>query len=89
MLEELEKIKLVVCEPRGNESLDKTMQEFYACIDTVNQDDRNALTGAMFMAVCRGKVSEGLDFADNNARAIISVSITILIKRMFCAVLLF
>ena len=25
------------------------------------------------MAVCRGKVSEGLDFADNNARAVITV----------------
>jgi hypothetical protein len=27
------------------------------------------------MAVCRGKVSEGLDFADNNARAVITVSL--------------
>jgi hypothetical protein len=24
--------------------------------------------GSLFIAVCRGKVSEGLDFADNNAR---------------------
>ena len=32
------------------------------------------ITGALFMAVCRGKVSEGLDFADNNARAVITVS---------------
>ena len=30
-------------------------------------------TGALFLAVCRGKVSEGLDFADNNARAVITV----------------
>ena len=27
--------------------------------------------GAIFMAVCRGKVSEGLDFADMNGRAVI------------------
>lgn len=27
--------------------------------------------GAVFMAVCRGKVSEGLDFADQNGRAVI------------------
>ena len=33
--------------------------------------------GALFLAVCRGKVSEGLDFADNNARAVITVSIYI------------
>ncbi len=30
--------------------------------------------GALFFAVCRGKVSEGLDFADDNARAVITVS---------------
>lgn len=29
--------------------------------------------GALFFAVCRGKVSEGLDFADSNARAVITV----------------
>ena len=32
-------------------------------------------TGALFLAVCRGKVSEGLDFADENARAVITVGI--------------
>lgn len=32
------------------------------------------MTGALFLAVCRGKVSEGLDFADNFARAVITVS---------------
>ena len=31
-------------------------------------------TGALFFAVCRGKVSEGLDFTDNNARAVITVT---------------
>lgn len=34
-------------------------------------------TGALFLAVCRGKVSEGLDFTDNNARAVICVRIAI------------
>ena len=32
-------------------------------------------SGALFLAVCRGKVSEGLDFADDNARAVITVGI--------------
>ena len=34
----------------------------------------DGVNGALFMAVCRGKVSEGLDFANNNARAVITVS---------------
>ena len=38
-----------------------------------NEDDK--VDGALFIAVCRGKVSEGLDFADNNARAVICVGI--------------
>ena len=32
-------------------------------------------TGALMLAVCRGKVSEGLDFTDNNARAVVCVGI--------------
>ncbi|XP_009362870.2 Fanconi anemia group J protein homolog isoform X1 [Pyrus x bretschneideri] len=31
--------------------------------------------GAAFLAVCRGKVSEGIDFSDDNARAVIIVGI--------------
>ena len=38
-----------------------------------NEGDK--VDGALFIAVCRGKVSEGLDFADNNARAVICVGI--------------
>lgn len=37
-------------------------------------EDHSGITGAFFMAVCRGKVSEGLDFTDDNARAVIAVS---------------
>ena len=31
--------------------------------------------GAILMAVCRGRISEGLDFSDNAARAVIVVGI--------------
>ena len=37
-------------------------------------EEESGCDGALFLAVCRGKVSEGLDFADNNARAVITVS---------------
>ena len=41
---------------------------YAVCAEDEQQD------GALFFAVCRGKVSEGLDFADSNARAVITVS---------------
>ena len=37
--------------------------------------ESDGVDGALFLAVCRGKVSEGLDFADNNARAVICLGI--------------
>lgn len=40
------------------------------CVDS---DDESCVDGGLFLAVCRGKVSEGLDFADNNARAVVTV----------------
>ena len=42
------------------------------CIFLIGENDSR---GALLIAVCRGKVSEGLDFADNNARAVITVNI--------------
>ena len=36
-------------------------------------------TGALFLAVCRGKVSEGMDFADENARAVVRNSYLIML----------
>lgn len=66
--------KVVVCEPRqGNADFMQVMQDFY---DAVQESETNeSMRGALFFAVCRGKVSEGLDFADNNARAVITIGI--------------
>lgn len=58
-------IKPAFVEPRTKEAFATVMQEYYEKINTPQG------RGAIFMAVCRGKVSEGLDFADNNGRAVI------------------
>ena len=58
-------IKPIFVEPRTKDAFATTMIEYYEKIN-----DENA-KGAIFMAVCRGKVSEGLDFADKNGRAVI------------------
>ncbi|XP_025110189.1 LOW QUALITY PROTEIN: regulator of telomere elongation helicase 1-like [Pomacea canaliculata] len=57
--------KAVVLEPRGKDAFTEAMQDYYSKIND------ETLNGAIFMAVCRGKVSEGLDFADTNGRAVV------------------
>lgn len=52
-------------EPQTKDEFQCAMEEFYANINDP------ATKGACFLAVTRGKVSEGLDFADYNGRAVI------------------
>ncbi|XP_044141143.1 Fanconi anemia group J protein isoform X1 [Bufo gargarizans] len=70
--ESLENIKTVIKEPQGGDKaeFDKLLQTYYDAIRFKGVKD-----GALLIAVCRGKVSEGLDFSDNNARAVITVGI--------------
>ncbi|CAM0953084.1 unnamed protein product [Alopecurus aequalis] len=42
---------------------------------TKNSSQESAKGGAAFLAVCRGKVSEGIDFSDDNARVVVIVGI--------------
>ena len=49
----------------NQEGFQAVMTGYYA---TITEADRK---GGGFMAVCRGKVSEGLDFCDGNGRAVI------------------
>uniref|UniRef100_A0A2C9KWZ7 Regulator of telomere elongation helicase 1 homolog n=1 Tax=Biomphalaria glabrata TaxID=6526 RepID=A0A2C9KWZ7_BIOGL len=56
--------KPIVVEPKGKFAFTEVMDEFYSKVNDPS------LNGAIFMAVCRGKVSEGLDFADHNGRAV-------------------
>jgi len=59
----LEGIKPVFLEPQRKDALAATMRDYYAAAKDVR--------GACFMAVCRGKVAEGLDFADDFGRAVL------------------
>ncbi|XP_072273320.1 Fanconi anemia group J protein isoform X2 [Pyxicephalus adspersus] len=68
----LERIKTVIKEPQGGDKtdFDKLLQIYYDAIRFRGDKD-----GALLIAVCRGKVSEGLDFSDDNARAVVTVGI--------------
>ncbi|XP_069471187.1 Fanconi anemia group J protein isoform X2 [Ambystoma mexicanum] len=70
--ENLERIKTVIHEPKGGDKsdFDKLLQMYYDAIKNKGEKD-----GALLIAVCRGKVSEGLDFSDDNARAVMTVGI--------------
>ena len=53
------------------------MDSYYTTI--FDQDDQeeeeSSLNGAIMMGVCRGRISEGLDFSDQAARCVIIVGI--------------
>ncbi|KAJ8871900.1 hypothetical protein PR048_028240 [Dryococelus australis] len=77
---DFESLKTVVMEPRRAGELDGVMRDFHKSIreyETAGEADGEQ-TGALLFAVFRGKVSEGFDFADNNARAVIAVGIPFL-----------
>ncbi|XP_060059857.1 Fanconi anemia group J protein isoform X2 [Erinaceus europaeus] len=69
---DLELVKTVIVEPQGGEKtdFDELLQVYYDAIRCKGEKD-----GALLVAVCRGKVSEGLDFSDDNARAVITIGI--------------
>ncbi|XP_064888285.1 regulator of telomere elongation helicase 1 isoform X3 [Columba livia] len=61
----IEEVKPMFVEPRNKGSFAEVMDAYY---DKVVCPKSN---GAAFLAVCRGKASEGLDFADVNGRGVI------------------
>lgn len=63
----INEVKPIFTEPRRKEEFDTCMTDYYTAV--------NVSRGAIFMAVLRGKVSEGLDFKDQNGRAVIIVGI--------------
>ena len=72
---ELQSKKVVITEPKYADEFEAAYRHFYETIETTTKYPVNGVDGALFIAIFRGKVSEGMDFADNNARAVICVGI--------------
>lgn len=70
--DKLEQCKMVITEPRRGPKaqFEELLQVYYDAIKHCQERD-----GALLFAVCRGKVSEGLDFTDDNARAVVTIGI--------------
>lgn len=66
---QIQTVKPIFIEAKLKEEFLDTMDNFYA---NVNDPRTN---GAILIGVCRGKVAEGLDFADRNGRAVIITGI--------------
>ncbi|EQC32130.1 hypothetical protein SDRG_10326 [Saprolegnia diclina VS20] len=49
----------------------KNRFEFADVVTAYHDDIKSSPQGAIFMAVCRGKVSEGIDFSNENGRAVV------------------
>lgn len=70
---ELQKTKNVLIEPRYGGELDEVMTEYRTVIRDTSNSSRFGITGALLFAVFRGKVAEGIDFSDNEARCVLTV----------------
>ncbi|XP_015113040.1 Fanconi anemia group J protein homolog [Diachasma alloeum] len=81
IMDRVMKIKVVFTEPRRNAELDEVMRDFKNTIKELTESGRkNECTGALLFAVFRGKVAEGIDFSDNEARAVITIGIPYAIR---------
>lgn len=60
-------VKPIFTEPKRKEEFDTCMTEYYTAVKISR--------GAIFMAVLRGKVSEGLDFKDQNGRTVMVIGL--------------
>ncbi|CAI4231156.1 unnamed protein product [Auanema sp. JU1783] len=66
--------KVILEEPRKASELGNIMDQYFAVIKQP-QDYGTSVDGALLFAVFRGKISEGIDFADDLARVVISIGI--------------
>ena len=71
MLGIIQKYKPVYREPKMASEYQLIMDRYYSAVFEDEDEDR----GAILLAVCRGRISEGLDFSDKAARAVIVVGI--------------
>ncbi|XP_072750132.1 Fanconi anemia group J protein homolog isoform X2 [Anoplolepis gracilipes] len=71
----LEELKEIFVEPKDNRDLPALMTAYRNVIEDSSSKSFRVASGAIFFAVFRGKVAEGIDFSDNEARCVLAVGI--------------
>ncbi|KAI8388666.1 uncharacterized protein BYT42DRAFT_491310 [Radiomyces spectabilis] len=78
LYQQLDQQKHVMLEPHqgARNAFDKTLKKFYGHIQKAQEGMfGSGKDGALFLAVYRGKASEGIDFSNNNCRAVVALGI--------------
>ncbi|XP_011143654.1 Fanconi anemia group J protein homolog [Harpegnathos saltator] len=71
----LAELKEIFVEPKENRELPEIMREYREVIKESSSKSFRERSGAILFAVFRGKVAEGIDFSDNEARCVLTVGI--------------
>lgn len=74
IIKKLSKLKEIFVEPKDNRELPRVMKEYRSVIEESSSRSFRVACGAILFAVFRGKVAEGIDFSDNQARCVLAVS---------------
>lgn len=74
-LEELSALKEIFVEPQRSEECSILMKKYCEVIRKSSSISFRQSSGAIFFAVFRGKVAEGIDFKDNEARCVLTVTL--------------
>ena len=75
IISDILKYKEVFLEPKKATEYQHIIDKYYSAIFSNKEKDEPEQNGAILMGVCRGRISEGLDFSDNAARCVIIVGI--------------
>ncbi|XP_011637697.1 Fanconi anemia group J protein-like isoform X2 [Pogonomyrmex barbatus] len=75
MWNKLSELKSIFVEPKDNKNLLAVMNQYRSVIEESSSKSFREACGAILFAVFRGKIAEGIDFSDNEARCVLAVGI--------------
>jgi len=83
MFDKLSKLKQIFVEPPSKKDLNAVMEKYRNVIKESSSKSFRTACGAILFGVFRGKVAEGIDFSDNEARCVLAVGIPYLHQNTF------